>query len=49
MTFGPAMAASIFEPPRSGAPRDVGPDLLEAQRGVLARLDAILDELRARP
>jgi voltage-gated potassium channel len=55
MTFGPAMAASVFNPPAS-APKEpvvtTSPEALEAlalQRSILERLDAILEAMKKAP
>lgn len=48
MTFGPAMAASILDKPNAQAPVDVGHEMLAAQRDVVSKLEAILNELKAR-
>jgi hypothetical protein len=47
MTFGPAMTARAFDPPRDNHPHTASPEALELQRGVVDKLDAILGELRA--
>lgn len=52
MTFGPAMAAGIFDPPKAEVEekaRVAADESKAAQAAVVARLDAILDELRRRP
>ena len=51
MTFGPALAASVFDPPagEEAAAPAASPEALEVQRAILMRLDAILGELRAAP
>ena len=52
MTFGPAMAAGIFDPPKAEVEekaRIAADESKAAQAAVVARLDAILDELRRRP
>jgi hypothetical protein len=44
MSFGPALAAAALDRPRTAAEPDAA--MLEAQRAVVDKLDAILDELR---
>lgn len=49
MTFGPALANSVFKPPASEPVEPtvtVSPEALDLQRSILARLDAILEALR---
>jgi hypothetical protein len=45
MTFGPALAAKLFDPP-SRVAGESDRALLEAQRAIAHKLDAILGELR---
>ncbi len=47
MTFGPAMSGAILEPPAQSADVKASPELLEVQRAIVDKLDAILGELRA--
>ena len=52
MTFGPAMSGAILEPParggESGKARSAAlTELLQVQRAIAGKLDAILEELRA--
>ncbi len=50
MTFGPAMSGAIFESPAEASPegaQKAPPELLEVQRVIADKLDAILSELRA--
>lgn len=47
MTIGPAMAAAALAPPKSEQTPDLTPELLEVQRAIVDKLDAILAELRA--
>ena len=51
MTFGPALAAAVLDPPKAAhdTPAPVDPKLLEVQRAIVDKLDAILGELRTRP
>ncbi len=51
MTFGPALAAAALNPTAENAapPASVDPRLLEVQRAIVDKLDAILGELRAMP
>lgn len=46
MTIGPALAAKALEPPAGEKPQDEG---VEVNKAILAKLDAILAELRQRP
>jgi hypothetical protein len=47
--FGPAMTARVLEPPKEPEPPPrADPELLATQRELLAKLDAIFEELRAR-
>lgn len=48
MTFGPALATDALEPPAAEAARD-GEARADVNRAILDRLDAILEEIRARP
>jgi hypothetical protein len=49
MTFGPALAAAALNPPAcEKVPEPIDPRLLEMQRLMCDRLDAILDELRTK-
>ncbi len=52
MTFGPAMSGALLEPPARGdaeKPRatETSPELMEVQRAIVDKLDAILGELKA--
>jgi len=52
MTFGPAMSGALLEAPAGGAggetkPPEASPELLQVQRAIVDKLDAILGELRA--
>jgi len=48
MTFGPAIAAAALDPPAAEKePEPVDPRLLEVQRLLCDKLDAILGEMRA--
>jgi voltage-gated potassium channel len=50
MTFGPAMSGALLDGPASGASEktaEVPGELLEVQRVIVDKLDAILEELRA--
>jgi voltage-gated potassium channel len=50
MTFGPAMSGALFDPPAGAETGEkappASPELLEVQRAIVDKLDAILGELR---
>jgi voltage-gated potassium channel len=52
MTFGPAMSGALLDPPATGESREgekgASSELLEVQRAIVDKLDAILGELRSK-